>query len=227
MICSVTQLKDLSLQKTKPQLICPVTLLKGLLIIIIIIIVKAETESKIVATQDQALNTKYYATKILHTEMDRKCRLCRQLDETIDHIISTCRILAKEQYVKRHDKVSAQIHFNICKEIVVQLDKKRWYEHVPNSVVTNQGGKVTILWNQQVQTDRTIPNNKPDIIMRDNEKRTCILIDVAIPGARYVIKKEAEKILKYKNLTIEIQRMWNVKTRVERLGPFPNHSENT
>ena len=29
-----------------------------------------------------------------------------------------------------------------------------------------------------------------------------------------MIKKEAEKILKYKDLTIEIQRMWNVKTRV-------------
>jgi hypothetical protein len=29
-----------------------------------------------------------------------------------------------------------------------------------------------------------------------------------------VIKKEAEKILKYKDLTIEKQRMWNVKTRV-------------
>jgi len=87
-------------------------------------------------------------------------------------------------------------------------------EHVPNSVVTNQGCKVTIMWNQQVQTDRTIPNNKPHIIIRDNEKRTCMLIDVAILGERNVIKKEAEKFLKYKDLTIEIQRMWNVKTRV-------------
>jgi hypothetical protein len=94
------------------------------------------------------------------------------------------------------------------------LEKKHWYEHVPKSVETGQGGNVTILWNQQVQTDRTIPNNKPDIIIRDNEKRTCMLIDVAISGDRNVIKKEAEKILKYKNLTIEIQRMWNVKTKV-------------
>ena len=39
-----------------------------------------------------------------------------------------------------------------------------------------------------------------------------MLIDVAIPGDRNVIKKEAEKILKYKDLTVEIQRMWNVKT---------------
>ena len=99
---------------------------------------KAETESKILAAQDQALNTKYYATKILNTETDRKCRLCQQFDETIDHIISACLILAKEQYVKRHDKVSAQIHFNIYKETGVQLDKKHWYEHVPKSVVTNQ-----------------------------------------------------------------------------------------
>ena len=48
---------------------------------------------------------------------------------------------------------------------------------------------------RQVQTDRTIPNNKPDIIIRDNEKGTCMLIDVSISGDRNVIKKEAEKII--------------------------------
>jgi hypothetical protein len=41
-----------------------------------------------------------------------------------------------------------------------------------------------------------------------------VLIDVAIPGDRNVIQKEAEKIVKYKNLTTEIQRMWNVETGV-------------
>jgi hypothetical protein len=38
--------------------------------------------------------------------------------------------------------------------------------------------------------------------------------NVAISGDRIVIKIEAEKILKYKDLTTEIQRMWNVKTKV-------------
>jgi len=41
-----------------------------------------------------------------------------------------------------------------------------------------------------------------------------MLIDVAISGDRNMIKKEAEKILKYKDLTIEIQRMWNVKIKM-------------
>jgi len=84
------------------------------------------------------------------------------------------------------------------------IGQKHWYEHVLKSVEISQGGKVTILWKQQVQTDRTIPSNKPDIIIHDNEKGTFMLIDVAISGDRNVIKKEAEKILKYKDLTIEI-----------------------
>jgi len=71
--------------------------------------------------------------------------------------------------------------------------KKHWYEHVTKSVETSQGGKVTILWNQQEQTDRTIPNSKPDIIIRDNEKGTCLLIDVAISGDRNVIKKKPRR----------------------------------
>jgi hypothetical protein len=41
-----------------------------------------------------------------------------------------------------------------------------------------------------------------------------MLIDVATPGDRNMIKKEAEKILKYEALIIAIQHMWNVKTQV-------------
>ena len=39
-------------------------------------------------------------------------------------------------------------------------------------------------------------------------------IDVEIPGDRNVMKKEAENILKYEYLTIEIQRTWKVKAKV-------------
>jgi len=65
-----------------------------------------------------------------------------------------------------------------------------------------------------VQRDRTIATNKPDIVRRDNENGTCVLIDVAISGDRNVIKEEAEEILKYRDLIIEIQRVWNMKSKV-------------
>ena len=65
-----------------------------------------------------------------------------------------------------------------------------------------------------MQTDTTIPSNKPDIIIRDNEEGTCVLIDGAMWGDRNVIKKEAEKILKYKVLRTQMQRTWNVKPKM-------------
>ena len=132
----------------------------------------------------------------------------------MEQILPACPVLAKEEYIKRHDAVCIHLHCNICKETGVKSDNEHSYEHVRKSAEASHEGKVTILWNQQVRNDRTIPSNKPDITIRDNKRGTCMLIDNAIHGDRNVIKKDAENILKCKDLIIEIQRMWNVKTKV-------------
>jgi len=38
--------------------------------------------------------------------------------------------MVKEQYVKRHNGLSTQLHFNIYKEIGVKLDRKHCYKQV-------------------------------------------------------------------------------------------------
>jgi hypothetical protein len=50
--------------------------------------------------------------------------------------------------------------------------------------------------------------------MRDNEKGTYILIDVAMSGGTNMTKKKAANILKCKGLTTQIQRTWNVKPKL-------------
>ena len=120
--------------------------------------------------------------------------------------------LAKEQHIKRHYCVCAQLHCNICMETGVKLDNEQGHVHIPKLAETSPEGNVMILCNQQVLSNRTIPNNKLDIIIHDDEKGTRMLIDAANSGDKNVIKKEGKEILKYKDLIIEIQRMWNVKT---------------
>jgi hypothetical protein len=71
-------------------------------------------------------------------ETDSKIRLCQQLDERVEHIISACPILAKEHYIKRQDTVCAQLQFNTCKEIGVKLDNEHWYDQVPKTVETSR-----------------------------------------------------------------------------------------
>jgi hypothetical protein len=58
-----------------------------------------------------------------------------------------------------------------------------------------------------VKNDRSVPNHKPDNLVRDNEKGTCMLTDIAISGDGDVISKEAGRILKYRDSTIQLQRM--------------------
>ena len=66
--------------------------------------IMGETESTIVAAQDQVISTNYFKNKILKQEIESKCRLCKQHEETIDHLTSGCSILAKNEYLMRHDK---------------------------------------------------------------------------------------------------------------------------
>jgi len=63
--------------------------------------------------------------------------------------------------------------------------------------------------------ESTIPNNKPGIIICGNGEGTCMFTDVAISGKRNVIRKGAEKNLKYKDFTIEVRHMWNVKAKLK------------
>ena len=60
-------------------------------------------------------------------------------------------------------------------------------------------------FNWGLHTDREVTANRPDIIIKNIKVKTCTLIDVAIPADRNVVRKEAEKKLKYKSLGIEIK----------------------
>jgi len=57
-----------------------------------------------------------------------------------------------------------------------------------------------------VRTDHVISARRPDIIVLDYKKKCGILIDVAIPADINIIE-EKEKILKYQDLQIELQKL--------------------
>ena len=70
------------------------------------------------------------------------------------------------------------------------------------------------MWGMPVNTDRTITANRPDIIVKDSVNSTCKLIDMTVPSDRKMALKKIEKKSKYKDLELEIQRMWHMKTIV-------------
>jgi hypothetical protein len=86
--------------------------------------IKGETESRIVAAQGQAISTNYFKNKILKEEVDSKCQLCKQHEETIDHLTSGCSILVKNESLMRHDKVGAHLRYTIHKALSIETTDK-------------------------------------------------------------------------------------------------------
>ena len=163
----------------------------------------------VIAAQDQSLATRSYHHNIIKDGTDPKCRMCNQYDETIDHIVSGCPTLARTEYIQRHNRAAGYIHWKICKHFGLPAADK-WYEHKPETVTENTS--VTVLWDMPVNTDREIKANRPDIIIKNKEDKTCLMIDMTVPSERNVTIKEVEKLSKYKDLEIEVTRMWGMKT---------------
>ena len=61
--------------------------------------------------------------------------------------------------------------------------------------------------------DRKIDANRLDIIMKNHEERTCVVMDVAVPSDQNISLKEFQKLSKYKDLEIEVTKIWKLKTK--------------
>ena len=173
---------------------------------------KIETEALITAAQDQALNTKSHQTNIMKVTTDSKCRMCTDTDETVSHLVAGCQKLAATEYLERHNKVAAALHLEICRHYGIPTAEQQPWLHRPETV--NETERVKILWDFEVRTDRAITARRPDIIVVDKQEKTAKIIDVAIPLDKNIRGKESEKIQKYQDLKLELQKLWNVKAEV-------------
>ena len=130
---------------------------------------KRETESLLIAAQDNAIRTNHIKVRIDKTQQNSKCRLCGDRDETINHIMSECSKLAQKEYKARHDWVGKVIQWEMCRKF--QFDHtNKWYMHNPGPVIENDSHK--LLWDINIQTDHLIPARRPDLIIINNNKKT-------------------------------------------------------
>ena len=71
---------------------------------------KRETESLLIAAQNNAIRTNYIKARIDETQQNSKYSLCGDRDETINYIISECNNLSQKEYKIRHAGVGKVIH---------------------------------------------------------------------------------------------------------------------
>ena len=82
----------------------------------------------------------------------------------------------------------------------------------PAPVLGNDTHK--LLWDFNMQTYHLISARRPDLIVINNKKRICKIVDFAIPADRWINLKECEKKEKYLDLARELKKLWDMKVTI-------------
>ena len=82
----------------------------------------------------------------------------------------------------------------------------------PATVLENYSHK--LLWDFNIQTDHLIPARTPDLIIINNKKKNCKIVDFAVSTDHWINLKESEKKDKYLDLARESKKLWNMKITI-------------
>jgi len=165
-------------------------------------------EGIIFAAQEQALSMNAIKAHIYRMPCSARCQLCVVMDETIDHLVSSCSFLAQREYKKRHDCIASLVHYTLAKQAVFMVPDT-WWKYSPPRVSENS--EIKLLWEFSIVSDAPLLHNRPDITFVHKGSNEVLLIDIAIPGDSRLLIKRTEKLMKYIGLKTEVTRMWKCK----------------
>ena len=151
---------------------------------------KRQTESLILAAQNQSIRANLVKAKIDKSQGDSFCRVCGKVDESIDHIVTGCSKLAQKEYKRKHDNLGNIVHWKLARKCNFQAGYK-WHEYEPESALENEDYK--ILWDFSIQTDHVIEARRPDLVVVDKKERSCKIIDFAVPGDSRIEEKQKDR----------------------------------
>ena len=167
----------------------------------------SEVESYICTLQEQEIFTNN--RKKMHEKnpdnkrnIDANCRLCKENEETVEHILTSCPKISASLYLnQRHDYVGKFIYDKIMEKYNIKNTSQQ-----PLKIVSNESCE--IWWDQKVNLPTGVKHNKPDIILWNKEQKTCQIIEISVPSDRNINKKIKEKYDNYYPLIGELQRVY-------------------
>ena len=108
-----------------------------------------ETESAICAAQKQALETGGMRARIHGDVSSVLCRLRKEQQDTVDHIVAGCKMLCGNIYLHRHNLICTYIHWAIMKDLGC-IVPETWHHHKP--ATSTAVGDIVITYDQSIFT---------------------------------------------------------------------------
>ena len=141
---------------------------------------------------------------------DKRCRVCYKRDETIEHLVAGCKVLANKEYLSRHNRALMIMAVVWEKEYELVSKDTIWYSERWERGTVMENDKGNLVWVFEFHLSKTTTARRPDLSLEDREKKKIWICDMACPQQRNIQAKRLDKLTKYRQLAYE--------TRERRLG---------
>jgi hypothetical protein len=166
-----------------------------------------ETERALFALRERWWSTRAYCVRVLHQNGSAKCRHCQAEDETVEHALGGCQVLAATAYTKRHNAALKCLVWWLLHRYGVHDQLRAWSdERTPEAVTEN--GRIKVWWDvpvESVHTGRALRNNRPDLRVLLKREKRLVVVEMACPLDANVPVKFAEKSAKYGDVLQELK----------------------
>ena len=162
---------------------------------------KSETEALIVAIQDGVVHTRVYRKRILKTTSGSSCRVCGKSEESIGHLLSSCKMMNFTLHKQRHDRVVLQLLLALCRRFDLRLPPSLlWRSNTWTGVGIVQNSRAKVELDLTHPTDQRTEAHRPDLVLTIHDRREIWILEVACAWEPLILEREDEKRRKYQQL---------------------------
>ena len=134
-----------------------------------------------------------------------KCRLCKEYNETVEHLVAGCKHLANSEYLSRHNRALMILAVEWAKENELVTKDVIWYKERWERGTMLENDKAKLVWDFQFNLRKTTTSRRPDLILENKEQKKIWICDMACPQQQNIETKVQEKYTKYRQLAFEMR----------------------
>lgn len=136
---------------------------------------------------------------------DKRCRVCKEKDETVEHLVAGCKVLAGQEYLARHNRALMILAVTWAKENGLIEEQIVWYKEKweRGKVLKNENAK--LIWDFEFHLRKTTTARRPDLTLEDKQQKKIWICDMTCPQQQNIEAKRVEKMTKYRQLAFEMR----------------------
>ena len=134
---------------------------------------------------------------------DGRCRVCKEQNETVEHLVAGCKMLAGSEYLNRHNRALMVLAVAWAKEHKLIGEGVIWYDEKWDRGTVLENEEAKLVWDFEFKLRKTTTARRPDLILELKSRKKIFICDMACPQEHNLYNKKNEKMTKYRQLAFE------------------------